>query len=735
MSSRYSTIKLDNGTIKRVSKKLIQKAGAPRAVDDIDRDFSTDNKRIDLVLTNQGWVPSAESWYELLEITPDYLINKCAEKGLTDEETQQAIRNWNTRLFDISRPKPTGDAVLGDNKYNPDLPVEVKAAHENYLNTTVKNAERTAYQGCNLAYRRSILPSINKEFCETFMCNPVPYTKPITNEETRHAALHMDNMPENKKQIIRSCYSSGYSCAPQLEYTKTYDPAIFKHVSNSGTGDCLFIAFTNYMTLVEQIGGIFPNPTENNTGLPAIKNPRDNIAQAHKVRLDVVKWLRENPNYLLPNNLTVQQNIAILSIETDPLINILNKAQKISILEDFIRRHPAEAQLLNIRADDSSIKRLEHIVNNVDSFLNAQRSAVQDVMEAALNMIMRVYSMAYLDEMSKQSKYGGQSEITALAVLHNVNIIVLQRDNAVLTHHSGHKVKNPRGTVYIFHNRSVRGVGGLHYEIMFPRTGSPASSLSQPAPTSSSSSSAHKITRAEIDTFVKIGFRVASPTPTSINKFLSGLTGDKLLSVLNVLFKNNMEDMDKLNGSIKDIFYDFIDSALKKLNKEDRDTFLLMIPSLVLRRAEEDLSNWEDDGVADKQLAKIFETHVNKLCRKKPSYLNINNRTISGRLRIVLADILNEPENPVSPEDLLPMTVTDMYEIVNSLIDSAQAKSVQDFFFNEFMDNFFFGTISLITKLNNDTPPLIPGVNQGTDLQSIVNIINIFNEYVDLDDN
>jgi hypothetical protein len=160
-----------------------------------------------------------------------------------------------------------------------------------------------------------------------------------------------------------------------------------------------------------------------------------------------------------------------------------------------------------------------------------------------------------------------------------------------------------------------------------------------------------------------------------------------------------------------------------------------MIPSLVLRRAEEDLSNWEDDGVADKQLAKIFETHVNKLCRKKPSYLNINNRTISGRLRMVLADILNEPENPVSPEDLLPMTVTDMYEIVNSLIDSPQAKSVQDFFFNEFMDNFFFGTISLITKLNNDTPPPIPGVNQGTDLQSIVNIINIFNEYVDLDDN
>ena len=80
------------------------------------------------------------------------------------------------------------------------------------------------------------------------------------------------------------------------------------------------------------------------------------------------------------------------------------------------------------------------------------------------------------------------------------------------------------------------------------------------------------------------------------------------------------------------------------------------------------------------------------------------------------------------------MTVTDMYEIANSLIDSPQARSVQDFFFTEFMNNFFFSTISLITKLSDDIPP-IPGVNQGTDLQAILNIINIFNEYVDLDDN
>lgn len=183
---------------------------------------------------------------------------------------------------------------------------------------------------------------------------------------------------------------------------------------------------------------------------------------------------------------------------------------------------------------------------------------------------------------------------------------------------------------------------------------------------------------------------------------------------------NTISDPDEL--------YSLIDSSM---NNE----WMLSIPALILRNVADDLSNWEDPAVQDRRLLEIFKKHVNAAVNnehEEASHLNIS--SISDRLRYVLAGFLTDPTNPVTPKDLESMSVTEMYTMANELIDTHEAQKVKDFFFTEFMNNFYFVTVPLVARAGARDPP-VPGVNCGTDLNAILYIIHIFTEYVDLDDN
>lgn len=728
MEGRYSKISLPDGTVKRVSKKIIQKAGGPtRATDDIDRDFASSEPRMGLVWSDEnGWQRSSPSWYDMLDISPEYLTEKC---GADDKpEMRQFIHNWGNSVFDINSPAPTGKAAeLKERRRDKDIPVAVKSAHEQYLNTVVKETEKKAYQECKLGYRESSLSKVNKLLCEDFMCNPTPYDKPIDREEVLEDALKSDHVPAEKKDRMSACYRSGNACIVSPNYPSEYKTAMFTHIQNSGSGDCLFIAFSNYLSIVnDQLGGIFPDPMADNTGLPHIKMPIDDVKKAHEYRMGAVTWLRDNLDFILPNHQSVKNELALAAVDTDPMINVVSVSDKRRIWTDFSSTHQTEAGQLGFK----TVNEILVAFSDVDGFLDSHPKT-----EAALDMLLKVYALAYLDSMSKRTTYGGQPEITALALVNQVNILVLQQDGGKLKHNSGYtKTRDPRGVVYIYHTRSVKGSsGGLHFEIMFPNP--PAIKLKdaielKDAPEPVSRVPVRSFNSKDRSLFVKLGFRVAAPTVASVNKFLKNAPVD---SILNILLENKMHDLDAVSEQTKDILYQYIDQNAP-------DKYLLRIPALILRSVEKDIENWEDTTRHDVRLHNIFVkrvtglfSEVSQMASKIPIPAT-QETSISGRLRYALARYLNDPENPVEPDDLLSMTITELYDIANKLEESPESLVVQAFFFTEFMENFFFMTAPLVAILSKTDVPM-PGVNKKLDLQSIIDIIDIFNDYVNLEDN
>jgi hypothetical protein len=501
---------------------------------------------------------------------------------------------------------------------------------------------------------------------------------------------------------------------------------------NSGSGDCLFIAFSNYLSVVnDQLGGIFPDPMADNMGLPHIKLPTDDPQAAHEYRMGAVTWLRNNLDFILPNHRSVKNELALTAAETDPMINVVSILDKRRIWKDFMDTHPNEAGQLGFK----SVNEIVECFGDVDGFLDKHPKA-----EAALNMLLHVYAVAYLDSMSKRTTYGGQPEITALALANQVNILVLQKDGGKLKHNSGYtKTRDPRGVVYIYHTRSVKGSGGLHFEVMFPNPPAPSSSSASSSasasalPSSAPSSpppgkvKAAAFTANDRSLFVKLGFRVAAPTVASVTKFLKTAPVDP---ILDILLENKMQAVDGVSEHAKDILYKFIDQSAP-------DKYLLRMPALILRGIN-DIENWEDTTRHDQRLHKIFVNRVTRLfadVSQLASKIPAPQETsISGRLRYALAKYLNDPENPVQPDDLLSMTITELYDIANNLEESPDAMVVKAFFFTEFMENFFFMTAPLVAILSKTDVP-IPGVNKKLDLQSIIDIIDILNDYVNLEDN
>ncbi len=712
-SARYNKIVLPDGTTKRISKKITQTGGA-RPENSIDRDFDSEQPRMTAVYTpTNGWVKSHDSWYDLLKISPDYLISKCNKKGKSKPATQQALRNWANRLHSLT-DNPTGNArkLIKEDKHNP---MADKTPYETYLNTTLKQTEKIAYQECNLSRRESALTRENKVRCEDRLNNPVPYDSPIANDTDLQNALNTPGMRDETKQQIANCYNAGYR-ATDKNYPFFYDEANFKHLPNIGSGDCLFIAFAHYLYIVDSLGGVMPNPLEDNTGLP---NPKfltipkqDTLTmQAHDIRTRVVQWLRDNmDNDNIPGlAIKIKKDLAILALESS---NIPPTTTKYRILTTFAQQHPAEAQILDIGTDPKKdIEKLLTALSDEDNFPD----------ENALDMIMTTLANAYLDKMSVYSTYGGQPEITALAHLYHVDVVVLQKHEGQLVYNTGYiYIPDPKGIIYLLHDQTVAGSGAAHYEIMFPL---PARRFI------SSVSSGQQ----------------ASPT----RKQLLSLTGDELLNTVNKLFVNKLEQLDSLPASRKKDMYDLIEYSLLgdgALDSEHCKNIVSILPILSTRRipASKITELWNDEHLQDTRLQQIFKSYVDlrfiqaekqtkELIKLLPS--SFTSLVIVGdRMRMVLSTfLLDDTGKACNPEDLISMTLEDIYETVASLTNTEENARIRSYFITEFMEHFYYKIIPLYSAMKPKKPIIIPGVTAPADIKTIYEVIQTFSEVINFD--
>lgn len=711
-SNRYNKIILPDGTTKRISKKITQ-TGGTRPEQAIDRDFESEQPRMTTVYSpEKGWLKSHESWYDLLNITPDYLITKCNKKNRFKPETQQAIRNWGNRLYRLT-DKPTGLArkLIDEDKQNPDADV---VPYETYLNTTLKEDEKIAYQECNLSRKETSLIRDNKMRCQDLLNHPVPYDSPITNDIAFQEALNTSGMREETKQQIKNCYNAGYRPTDKgYQFAFEYDN--FKHLQNIGSGDCLFIAFAHYLYIVESLGGVMPNPLADNTGLPDpkfLQVYRQSVLteQAHTLRNRVVQWLRDNMDNDNISGLamTIKHDLAILALESP---NIHSIATKYSILKEFVAQHPAEAQILGINeiTPPKAIAELLSIFSDEDNFPN----------DTVLDLIETTLANSYLESMSERSTYGGQPEITALAHLYNVDIAVLQEHDGNLQYNSGYVyMPDPKGVIYLFHNQSVRGRGSLHYEIMFP--------LPQ-------------------DRFVQSVIKRSSPSQSYTSKKLMSLTGDELLNTVNKLFINKLEHLDSLPTLQKKSMYDLIEYSLSVLDAEHCKNIVSILPILSMRNIPESeiAELWQEEHLQDTRLQQIFKSYVDskfvkdikntkELIKTLPvAFLSLD--VVGDRMRTVLSTFLLVNGSPCDPEDLVSMTIEEIYDMLSSLTDSEENTLIRSFFITEFMEHYYYNIVPLYAVLNPEKPIVIPGVNAKADIKTIYDLIQDFSEVIGFD--
>jgi hypothetical protein len=713
-SNRYNKIVLPDGTTKRISKKITQ-TGGTRSEEAIDRDFDSEQPRMTAIYSpEKGWLKSHESWYDLLNIPPDYLITKCNKKNRVKPETQQAIRNWANRLHRLT-DNPTGLArkLMHEDKKNPSADV---GPYETYLNTTLKQDEKIAYQECNLSRKETSLTRDNKIRCQDLLNNPIPYDAPITNDIDFQTALNTSGMREETKQQITSCYNAGYR-ATEKGYPLFFEYTNFKHLQNIGSGDCLFIAFAHYLYIVDSLGGAIPNPLEDNTGLPDPKflqmygQQSVLTAQAHTLRNRVVKWLRDNMDNdnISGLSMTIKHDLAILALEST---NIHSMATKYSILKEFIKQYPTEAQILGISTitPPKAITKLLSIFSDEDNFPN----------DTVLDLIETTLANTYLDSMSERSTYGGQPEITALAHLYNVDIAVLQEKDETLEYNSGYVyMPDPKGVIYLFHNQSVRGRGSLHYEIMFP---------------------------LPKDRFVQSVIKRSSPAPSPYTtKKLMSLTGDELLNTVNKLFVNKLEHLDSLPTLQKKSMYDLIEYSLSVLDIEHRKNIVSILPILSMRNIPESeiAELWQEEHLQDTRLQKIFKSYVDSHFIKEIKHTQQLIKTlpvafssldiVGDRMRMVLSTFLLVNGKPCEPEDLISMTMEEIYDMLSSLTDTEENTLIRSFFITEFMEHYYYNIIPLYSVLNPDKPIVIPGVNAKADIKTIYDLIQDLSEVIGFD--
>lgn len=495
--ANYTYICGPNNTKKRIKNQSDLVGGGP-TTDQIDRLLEDPSVKMPLKWKGSWKFPN-DSWYDYLDIGNDYIVEKCRERGVDNELALKILSIWGNRFHKISneRPRTTkeglGYKLPGNHRLNKDirdLPKDIKDKIEGYMSTVVKEAEKNAYQQCKLSVHPSNLPTRERMACHDIACQygirrDSDYERVIENDEHEH------EHDAEKLSKLERCKELGMYCQSLDDARQEYPAKLFTHVKNGGSGDCLFIAVAHYRLLAERLGEavfgqvsdpIYPDP-EN---LELFKKPDGSYIKvdylpkhstyllsdelhynANYLRAAAVEWLRDNPDYLLPQNRTVKLELAQLYMEEGRLL--FGQSDFIRTMNKYIsnkRDDPNSLKLVKFTRMniDNQIRRLFSIITDEDDYLEKYPERQPNLEE----FIEFLYEQ-YLRVMSHRVVYGGQPEIIALANVLQTNIYALLSSNSKLIFRLGGRVEATQDNIFIFHNKKATAQkGNEHYDIVFP---------------------------------------------------------------------------------------------------------------------------------------------------------------------------------------------------------------------------------------------------------------------------
>ncbi len=468
-----------------------------RPTEQIDADFDDPTKTMDLTWDGKQWRWTHDDWYQFLDITPDYLTEKCRAKGLNIDET---LRAWKNMLHYVRKSRaPAVEENLGSKmwnqatgteqelKYFENIPQELNRSIKEYHNTVDKEAEKTAYQQCQMKSNLTQLEVAERGLCHSnVLCRPPKIIDGLEVERTVYSDADYDRveastLPESDKDKYRRCRALEETCPKEFIAGTEYDISDFSYISNGGTGDCLFIAVHHYMHLCTQLGEamgadeIYPMPgvdigsaelEQNKLQTLDYKTLKDN---AKILRNKVCDYYRDHPNYILFAGRSVKHELAILNMEG----SIYTIPTYIKQYNDYVNSLAGNNPLgLEAIPPGTTKVLLSDMIRYAISIINLD--TVKPEQEEALdNFTVAMYSN-YITRMRQDSTYGGNAEISVLSKILQKNIFVVQLSpesdagEVNLTTNMGARYAGSDDVMYIFHNAGVTGKGSLHYEVMFP---------------------------------------------------------------------------------------------------------------------------------------------------------------------------------------------------------------------------------------------------------------------------
>lgn len=506
----YTYIETDDGPY-RLSQR-----GAGRRTKEIDDGLSDPNIRNPLVWKEvydgdgnpvPRWEHEHDNWYDRLDITGDYLLEKCQDKGPVSPELEQFLQTplnrsiYNTRALRNARP----DETLGRAAYNPELDDGLRDRVQKYEAEAVRGGEREAYQGCNRTIPDSRLDYWKKNRCSEYMCRgprylpgpngPVQVQRRVANPADLQVVLGNELISDKEKKIYQYCADEKQYCRSTTSTEAVFHS--FDQVRNSGAGECLFIAVAQYLKFVNALDGVYPN-YENNTIPPEhyerLHPWKDGSVMAYEagnaLRQRTVDWLESHMDEFIPSGepLLVKDMMANILLSTIDMQSVEQVLRSINsniteVYNEFVKTYKTHAQALKLTpitsrgqtatkleaAHSWATNRDEHIMNHPE-------------LEPAIEALLDHFATYYAAALRTPDAYGGPLEVYALSRIFEIDVHVWaqiqgkgQYRRLDYMSYNSKPLDDPRyRTINILTTQKIGAWGGMsgvqHFEVLFPRS-------------------------------------------------------------------------------------------------------------------------------------------------------------------------------------------------------------------------------------------------------------------------
>lgn len=498
----YPYVKKDNGShhrLSRAGKNLIQKGGA--TTEEVDAGFADPDARNRLLFQGGRWEHEYDSWYEKLQATPDYLVEKCEAKKRATPKIQEFLRSplGTTAYHPKPLREPRPDEILGDRVNDPNLDADIRRKIEAYDAEANRGGERKVYQNCKLAVPEDRLPILEKVKCSEHVCRDNSQIVRRMNDQEDLEGIIEGPLSAKEKDKYLHCASKNLYCR-NVEYAEvniTKGP--FKHITNAGSGECLFIAIAQYIKFanaLDQNGPIFPVPVQDQP-VPAEKykalrawmeGSKMAYEAGNVLRQRAVDWLESNGEEFLtgPEGRTIKEAMAlslVTSTDSSVISQILSPigTNITRVHNGFITLFPRYAEIMNIepikgpKDIGKKIKLIANIITDRDTLIVNDDT---DMVRGAIDALMDYYAGFYTKSLREPNTYAGPLEIFAMSKILDTNIhvwAIMANKNRYyrLTYMSYNTITDTDKTINLLlslemNSKGLVRSGVQHFEILFP---------------------------------------------------------------------------------------------------------------------------------------------------------------------------------------------------------------------------------------------------------------------------